>query len=126
MIDMLGFDTGCILVQPSNVLALAGLKGQNYLYSLITPPDSFSKIDKMNELLESQGVKLTVKNTSQESNVSGGVLDSLRGYDIKSHNSKKILPSIGVSPFSMSDGFGIFSEWDNQLGERVEQGMKEN
>ncbi len=120
-IDILGFETGCTLVEPSYVLAMAGLKGENYVYSIVAPAESAPKIEAANKMLESKGIRLLISKPGFAGKLAEGRFDSLRGYDHKSHRSTKLLPMLGVEPFNMSQGFEGFESWRSNFFERLSE-----
>jgi len=118
-IDILGLETGCALVEPSYVLAMAGLKGENYVYSIVAPAESAPRIEEANKMLQSKGIRLLLSKPGFAGKLADGRFDSLRGYDYKSHRSTKLLPMLSVEPFDMSQGFEGFDSWRSNFFERL-------
>ena len=127
MYGLLDCDAAARLIEPSNALAVAGLKGINYLYGFPLDKQEHDRLSSINEKIVPQGLELWINTPKGEDieNLSG-TLTSLRGYAYKSLHSQKILPLVGIAPYSIDQGFEGLREWardkDVAIMTAVEQG----
>ncbi|GEM_PF-4718114 len=115
MYDILGPTNGCILVNPNAVLAVAGLKGNADLPSPLLNDEEAEKIDMLNRQMESRGVHLGYPRNYRERVVTQLSLESLRGIEQKSRETK--LP--GYFPYDSGTGRQGLREWQMRVERNI-------
>lgn len=122
LMESMGMETGSSFVEPSNILTFAGLKGNNYLYSLLKPPDDIDVDTKINQLLNKYGLRVWLALDEKFSKVLvQGDLESLTGMENKTKNSKIILPKFLVPVFDATSGFEGLKVWKKVFRTRLDE-----
>ncbi|RJQ27453.1 hypothetical protein C4577_01330 [Candidatus Parcubacteria bacterium] len=111
MYEIIGPVNGCQLVEPTAVLAVAGLKGYTFLVDAIVNQEEKDNASKLNSQLEQKGLHVGYSDKLNQMTIS-----NLRGLEYKTKRTK--LP--GFFPYSSNSGFSGKNRWHWEVDKRIE------
>lgn len=116
MYEILGPENGCLLVESTAVLAVAGLKGYTFLVDAKIDEQGKVEIEALNKQFEAEGLRIEVWSSNDAVNIF-----NLKGFAYKTRRTK--IP--GYLPYDYSTGFeGLRKLW-REAFEEVER-LKQN